>query len=63
MSHKGNFEQVLHIFAYLKKHHNFEMVFYPSDTVVDDVNDEHKDWTSSEFDHEQVQRELPPNII
>ena len=32
---EGHFKEVLHIFAHLKKHHNAEMVFDPSEPVVD----------------------------
>ena len=32
---EGHLEQVLHIFAYLKKYHNTELVYGPSDPVVD----------------------------
>ena len=32
----GHLEQVLHIFAYLKKYHNTELVYDPSDPVVDE---------------------------
>ena len=33
---KGHLEQILHIFAYLKKYHNTELVYDPSDPVVDE---------------------------
>ena len=33
---EGHLEQVLHIFAYLKKYHNTELVYGPSDPVVDE---------------------------
>ena len=33
---EGHLEQVLHIFAYLKKYHNTELVYDPSDPVVDE---------------------------
>ena len=48
---EGHLEQVLHIFSYLKCHHNAEMVFDPSDPVIDDSLFERHDWTSSEFGH------------
>ena len=50
------------MFAYLKKYHNTEMVFDPSDPVVDESNFERKDWTSSEFGHVEGKEELPPNM-
>jgi hypothetical protein len=52
-------QQVLHIFAHLKKSHNTEMVFDPSNPVIDESVFEHKDWTSSEFGHVQGKEELP----
>ena len=33
---EGHLEQVLHIFAYLKKYHNSELVYDPNDPVVDE---------------------------
>ena len=35
MPRKGHLDQVLHIFAYLHKYHNTELVYDPSDPVVD----------------------------
>ena len=32
---KGHLEALFHMFAYLKKHHNSEMVFDPSEPDVD----------------------------
>ena len=32
---KGNLEQLYHVFAYLKKYHNSELVFDPIDQVID----------------------------
>ena len=34
---EGHLEQVLHIFAYLKKYHSTEVVYDPSDPVVDEM--------------------------
>ena len=36
MYKEGQQAQLFHIFAYLKKHHNTEMVFDPSDPIVDE---------------------------
>jgi hypothetical protein len=58
---EGHLQQVLHIFAHLKKYHNTEMVFDPSDPVIDESVFELKDWTSSEFGHVQGKEELPRN--
>jgi hypothetical protein len=49
------------MFAYLKKYHNTEMVFDPSDPAVDKSKFEARDWTSSEFGHVQGKELLPGN--
>lgn len=59
---EGHLEQVLHIFAYLKKYHNAEMVFDPSDPVVDENQFVKQDWASSEFGHVIGEEVLPPNM-
>ena len=58
---EGHLAQVFHIFAYLKKYHNTEMVFDPSDPVINEAEFERKDWTSSEFGHVSGDEERPPN--
>ena len=58
----GHLQHLLQTFAYLKKYHNTEMVFDPSDPVVDESNFERRDWTSSEFGHVEGKEELPPNM-
>ena len=35
MPRKGHLDQVLHIFTYLHKYHNTELVYDPSDPVVE----------------------------
>jgi hypothetical protein len=59
---EGHLTQVLQIFSYLRKYHNTEMVFDPSDPVIDESTFERKDWTSSEFGHVDGIEELPPNM-
>ena len=59
---KGHMEQVMKIFGYLKKYHNAELVFNPSDTTINEPDFEKKDWTSSEFGHVEGKEELPPNM-
>ena len=49
MPRKGHLNQVLHIFAYLRKYHNTELVYDLSDPVVEQDVFERRDWTSSEF--------------
>lgn len=62
MPREGHLDQVLHIFAYLKRYHHTEMVFDPSDPVIDESKFELKDWTSSKFGHVQGQEEMPSNM-
>ena len=59
---EGHLEQVLHIFAYLKKCHNTELVYDPRDAVVDENDFERRNWTSSEFDHVEGKEEFPANM-
>ena len=49
MPREGHLEALFHIFAHLKKYHNAELVYDPSDPVIDETKFEAKDWTSSEF--------------
>ena len=55
---EGHLEQVLHIFAHLKKYHNTEMVFDPSDPVIGEARFEAKDWASSKFGHLEGREKL-----
>ena len=59
---EGHLEQVLHLFTYLKCHHNAEMVFDPSDPVIDESQFEHCDWMSSEFGHIDGQEAMLPKM-
>ena len=47
--HQGHLNQLCHVFACLKKHHNSEMVFDPSDPVINESEFARRDWTTSEF--------------
>ena len=58
---EGHLSQLFHLFAYLKKYHNSEMVFDPSDPVIDESLFERKDWTASEFGT-TLKEEFPPNM-
>ena len=62
MPRRGHLDQVLHIFAYLCKYHNTELVYDPSDPVVEHDIFEWRDWTSSEFGAAQGTEEIPSNI-
>jgi hypothetical protein len=59
---RGHMDQVLHIFAYLKVHHNAEIVLDPSDPVINENGFAARDWTTSEFGHVQGKEELPTNM-
>ena len=59
---EGHLEQVLHIFAYLKKYHNTELVYDPSDPVVNENDFERRDWASSEFGHVEGKEEFPAKM-
>ena len=61
MPREGHLKEVYHIFAYLKAHHNAEMVFDPSTTEIDYSLFERKDWSTSEMDLE-TKEELPSNV-
>ena len=60
---EGHLEQVFQIFAYLKKYHNAELVYDPSDPVVNEHEFEQRDWTASEFGHLQGVEVVPPNML
>ena len=55
-------QQVLHIFGYLKKYYNTEMVYDPTDPVIDEQKFDRQDWTSSEFGS-NLKKELPGNTV
>ena len=59
---KGHMEQVMQIFGYLRKYHNAELVFDPSDALIDEQDFDKKDWASSEFGHVEGKEDLPPNM-
>ena len=44
---EGHFQEILHIFAYLKKHMNSDMVFDPSDPDIDMDSFRRQDWSYS----------------
>ena len=50
------------MFAYLKKYHNSELVFDPSNPIIDEAEFEKKDWTSSKFGHCVGDEILPANM-
>ena len=61
LPHEGHLKELIYIFAYLRKYHNSEMVFNPSDPVVDERQFEEKYWTEYEF-VSRTEEELPTNM-
>ena len=55
---KGHLDAVFHMFAYLKKHHNSEMVFDPSELDIDMASFPREDWSLSIYD--DVKEDMPP---
>ena len=60
MPREGHMQELLHLFAYLKRNHNSEMVFDPSDTIIDPDQFERQDWEATEFGN--LSEELPGNM-
>ena len=58
---QGHLEQLYHIFSYLKRNHNSEMIFDPSNPVVDESLFARRDWTATEFGL-KTEEELPTNM-
>lgn len=58
MPREGHLEQVFHIFAYLRKWYNTELVFDPTDPIIDKASYEERDWTLLEFGHIQAEEIL-----
>jgi len=59
---EGHLSEVLHIFAYLKKHHNSEMVFDPTTPVIDGNLFVKQDWSYSPYGCEELVEELPDGM-
>ena len=62
MPREGHFRAVLQIFAYIEKYHNTELVFDPSEPILDESAFQRKHWTSSEFGHIDGKEVLPHNM-
>ena len=60
---EGHLEQAFQIFLYLKKYHNAELVYDPSDPVVNKHEFEQRDWAASIFGHLQGVEVMPPNML
>ena len=59
LPHEGHLDQVLQIFAYLKKYHNTKLVYDPNDPRIKYAVFERRDCTSLEFRHLDGNKELP----
>ena len=59
LTRRFHIEQVLHMFGYLKKHHNAEMVFGPSEPSVAHKEFKREDWSSRIYVY--IEEEIPPN--
>ena len=55
---EGHLEAVFHIFAYLKKNHNSEMVFDPSEPDTNMSDFPREDWSLSIYG--DVKEDMPP---
>ena len=47
ISREGHLNELFHIFPHLQKYHNTEMVFDPSDLIIDESKYQKRDWTST----------------
>ena len=60
---EGHLEQVFQIFTYLKKYHNADLVYDPSDLVVNEHEFAQRDWTASEFGQLQGVEVMPTTML
>jgi len=58
---EGHLKEVLHVFAHLKKYHNSELIFNPSDPPMEEGLFDCQDWTNSECGHVAGEEEIPGN--
>ena len=58
----GPLENILPHVCLFEKYHNSELVFGPSDPIIDEAESEKKDWTSSEFGNCARDKILPTNM-
>jgi len=59
---EGHLECLYHMFAYLKKYHNAEMVFDPTEPTIGDQAFKKADWTYSNILEKDRKEVLPPNM-
>ena len=58
---EGHLQQLFHMFSYLKRNQNSEMVFDPSNPFIDESLFDRKYWTASEFGL-SLEEVLPKNM-
>ena len=60
----GHLEQLYHMFSYLEKHYNTEMVFDPSEPTINEELFEKQDWSNSVYatDDTDLKEALPGNM-
>ena len=56
-------KELYHIFAYLKKHHNAEMVFDPTPFDLDSSQFGQQDFSYSTYGHEDTKQVLPKGML
>ena len=61
MPREGHLDQLYHIFAYLKSHHNTKIVFDPSDQEIDASLFDRQDWSTAEYGTDDLKEEIPGN--
>jgi hypothetical protein len=59
MPREGHLSQLFHMFGYLKKYHNSELVFDPSEPQIDYQQFQQHDWSLSEYG--ELKEKLPRN--
>ena len=59
---EGHLECLYHMFAYLKKYHNSEMIYDPTEPVIDQRAFKRADWTYSSLSEQDRTEVLPPNM-
>ena len=60
MPREGHLQQMFHMFAYLKMHHNSQIVMDPTYPDIDKDKFHKKDWKSF---YEEIKEVLPPNAL
>jgi len=59
MPRRGHLEQLYHMFAFLRKKHNSEMVFDPTEPEIDEASFEQQDWKDTVYG--ECKEEIPSN--